>query len=38
MNSIEEHIQFTSEFENNDSLPFLDVMVFREHDSFHTIV
>lgn len=29
LNSINEHIQFTSEFENYKRLPLLDVMVYR---------
>lgn len=38
MNSKNEHIQFTSEFENNDRFPFLDSMDFRENNIFHTTV
>lgn len=38
MNSIDEHRQFTTGFENNSQHPLLDVMVFHENNSFHTTV
>ena len=38
LNSIDPHIQFTFEFENDGSLPFLDVLVTKTSSNFETSV
>ena len=38
VNNIHRNIKFTIEYENNNQLPFLDVLVFRENDNFNTTV
>jgi hypothetical protein len=38
INNLRTSIQFTLELENSDSLPFLDVLVFKVGDSLHTKV
>ena len=38
INSLDPHIQFTCEEETNNTLPFLDVLVLRNPDSFQTSV
>ena len=37
-NGIHRNIRFTIEYENDDKLPFLDILVFRNNDHFNTTV
>ena len=38
VNNIHRNIKFTIEYESNNQLPFLDVLVYRNNDNFNTSV